>query len=165
LLDLATEGFQLRLKERAMIRRIVPDVISDQILQKVTPRDTVRQAARLMREKKIAAVLVMDGERLVGIVTERDMTVRVVAAGLDPDATPISEMMTADPDTLAPSDTASDALRMMKSRNYRHLPVVDGGTVVGMVSVRDLYAVYNGELEQDLKDRNAYIYGEAYGTA
>lgn len=148
-----------------MIRRIVPDVISDQILHKVTPRDTVRQAARLMREKKIAAVLVMEGERLVGIVTERDMTVRVVAAGLDPDATPISEMMTADPDTLAPSDTASDALRMMKSRNYRHLPVVDGGTVVGMVSVRDLYAVYNGELEQDLKDRNAYIYGEAYGTA
>lgn len=148
-----------------MIRRIVPDVISDQVLQKVTPRDTVRQAARLMRGKKIAAVLVMDGERLVGIVTERDMTVRVVAAGLDPDATPISEMMTADPDTLAPSDTASDALRMMKSRNYRHLPVVDGGTVVGMVSVRDLYAVYNGELEQDLKDRNAYIYGEAYGTA
>ena len=148
-----------------MIRRIVPDVICDQILQKVTPRDTVRQAARLMREKKIAAVLVMEGERLVGIVTERDMTVRVVAAGLDADTTPVSEMMTADPDTLAPSDTASDALRMMKSRNYRHLPVVDGGTVVGMVSVRDLYAVYNGELEQDLKDRNAYIYGEAYGTA
>ncbi len=148
-----------------MIRRIVPDVICDQILQKVTPRDTVRQAARLMREKKIAAVLVMEGERLVGIVTERDMTVRVVAAGLDADTTPVGEMMTADPDTLAPSDTASDALRMMKSRNYRHLPVVDGGTVVGMVSVRDLYAVYNGELEQDLKDRNAYIYGEAYGTA
>ena len=148
-----------------MIRRIVPDVICDQILQKVTPRDTVRQAARLMREKKIAAVLVMEGERLVGIVTERDMTVRVVAASLDADTTPVGEMMTADPDTLAPSDTASDALRMMKSRNYRHLPVVDGGTVVGMVSVRDLYAVYNGELEQDLKDRNAYIYGEAYGTA
>ncbi|MGE3333041.1 MAG: CBS domain-containing protein [Rhodospirillaceae bacterium] len=148
-----------------MIRRIVPDVISDQILQKVSPRDTVRQAARLMRDKKIAAVLVMDLDRLVGIVTERDMTVRVVAAGLDPDATPVREVMTTDPDTLAPSDTASDAIRMMKSRNYRHLPVVEGGQVVGMVSVRDLYAVYNGELEQDLKDRNAYIYGESYGAA
>lgn len=148
-----------------MIRRIVPDVISDQVLQKVTPRDTVRQAAHLMREKKIAAVLVMEGERLVGIVTERDMTVRVVAAGLDAETTPVGDMMTRDPDTLAPNDTASDAIRMMKSRNYRHLPVVEGGTVVGMVSVRDLYAVYNGELEQDLKDRNAYIYGEAYGTA
>jgi CBS domain-containing protein len=148
-----------------MIRRIVPDVIGDQVLQKVSPRDTVRQAACLMRDRKIAAVLVLDLERLVGIVTERDMTVRVVAAGLDPDTTPVRDVMTADPDTLAPSDTASDAIRMMKSRNYRHLPVVDHGHVMGMVSVRDLYAVYNGELEQDLKDRNAYIYGESYGVA
>lgn len=148
-----------------MIRRIVPDVVCDQILHKVTPRDTVRHASRLMRDKKVAAVLVMDGERLMGILTERDMTVRVVAAGLDADATPVREIMTADPDTLAPDDTASDAIRMMRSRNYRHLPVVDSGRVVGMVSVRDLYAVYNGELEQDLKDRNAYIYGESYGVA
>ncbi len=148
-----------------MIRRIVPDVVCDQTLHKVTPRDNVRQAARLMRDKKVAAVLVMDGERLRGILTERDMTVRVVAAGLDADATPVREIMTADPDTLAPDDTASDAIRMMRNRNYRHLPVVDGGRVVGMVSVRDLYAVYNGELEQDLKDRNAYIYGESYGVA
>jgi len=157
--------FQQRLKERAMIRRIVPDVINDQTLIKVAPRDTVRQAARLMRDKKIAAVLVMEGERLVGILTERDMTVRVVAAGLDAETTQVREIMTSDPDTLAPDDTASDAIRMMKSRNYRHLPVVEGGRVVGMVSVRDLYAVYNGELEQDLKDRNAYIYGESYGAA
>lgn len=148
-----------------MIRRIVPDVISGQVLQKIGPRDTARAAARLMRDKKIAAVLVMDLDRLVGIVTERDMTTRVVAAGLDADATPVREIMTADPDTLAPDDTAGDAIRMMKSRNYRHLPVVEGGRVVGMVSVRDLYAVYNGELEQDLKDRNAYIYGESYGAA
>jgi CBS domain-containing protein len=156
--------FQQRLKERAMIRRIVPDVISDQVLHKVTPRDTVRHASRLMREKKIAAVLVMEDDRLMGIVTERDMTVRVVAAGIDADGTPVREIMTANPDTLAPGDTASDAIRMMKMHNYRHLPVVEGGRVVGMVSVRDLYAVYNGELEQDLKDRNAYIYGESYGA-
>lgn len=148
-----------------MIRRIVPDVISDQILYRVSPRDTVRHAARTMRDKKIAAVLVMDLEHLVGILTERDMTVRVVAAGLDPDTTAVREIMTMDPDTLAPSDTAADAVRLMKLRNYRHLPVVDEGRVVGMVSVRDLYAVYNGELEQDLKDRNAYIYGESYGAA
>ncbi len=148
-----------------MIRRIVPDVISDQVLYKVTPRENVRAAAKMMRDKKIAAVLVMEGERLVGIVTERDMTVRVIAAGLNPDTAIASDIMTANPDTLSPGDTASDAIRMMRSRNYRHLPVVDGATVVGMVSVRDLYAVYNGELEQDLKDRNAYIYGESYGAA
>lgn len=148
-----------------MIRRIVPDVVNNQILHRVGPHDTARQAASLMRDKKIAAVLVMDGARLVGIVTERDMTARVVAAGLDPETTPVADIMTANPDTLAPDDTAGDAIRMMKNRNYRHLPVVAGEAVVGMVSVRDLYAVYNGELEQDLRERNAYIYGESYGTA
>lgn len=148
-----------------MIRRIVPDVVNNQILHRVTPHDNVRQAAILMRDKKIAAVLVMDSTRLVGIVTERDMTARVVAAGLDPETTPVADIMTANPDTLAPDDTASDAIRMMKNRNYRHLPVVAGEAVVGMVSVRDLYAVYNGELEQDLRERNAYIYGESYGAA
>jgi len=135
------------------------------VLHKVAPTDTVRSAARLMKEKKIAAVLVMDGERLVGIITERDMTVRVIAAGLNPETTLARDIMTANPDTLSPDDKASDAIRMMRERNYRHLPVVDGQKVVGMVSVRDLYAVYNTELEQDLKDRNAFIYGENYGTA
>ncbi len=148
-----------------MIRKIVPDVIGGQTLQSVAPGDTVRFAARLMREKRIAALLVMDGDSLVGIVTERDMTARVVAVGVDPETTRVRDIMTADPDTLAPDNTAADAIRMMREHNYRHLPVVDGATVVGMVSVRDLYAVYNTELEQDLKDRNAFIYGENYGMA
>jgi CBS domain-containing protein len=148
-----------------MIRKIVPDVISDQILCKVTPHENVRAAARLMRERKVAAVLVMDGERLVGIITERDMTSRVIAAGVNPDTAIAIDIMTADPDTLGPDDTAADAIRMMKLHNYRHLPVVDGTRVVGMVSVRDLYAVYNTELEQDLRDRNAFIYGESYGAS
>jgi len=147
-----------------MIRKIVPDVISGQTLQKVTPRDTARAAAGMMREKKIAAVLVMESDQLVGIITERDMTARVVAAGRDPDATLCADIMTANPDTLSPDDTASDALSMMRERNYRHLPVVTGSRVVGMVSVRDLYAVYKSELEEDLKDRNAFIYGESYGA-
>lgn len=146
-----------------MIRKIVPDVISGQTLQKVSPAENVRAAAKMMRDKKIAAVLVMEGERLVGIVTERDMTCRVIAAGINPDTAMIRDVMTANPDTLSPDDTASDAISMMRERNYRHLPVVSGERVVGMVSVRDLYAVYNTELEQDLKDRNAFIYGESYG--
>jgi len=148
-----------------MIRKIVPDVISGQTLHKVTPSDGVRQTAKLMREKKIAAVLVMERDRLVGIITERDMTSRVIAAGLDPDTAKAGDIMTANPDTLGPHDTAVSAIKMMMQRNYRHLPVVDGDVVVGMVSVRDLYAIYNGELEQDLKDRNAFIYGESYGIA
>lgn len=148
-----------------MIRKIVPDVISGQTLCTIGPADTVRSAARLMRERKVAAVLVMEGERLVGIITERDMTARVIAAGLNPEISTARDIMTANPDTLAPTDTASDAIRMMKRHNYRHLPVVDGARVVGMVSVRDLYAVYNTELEQDLAHRNAFIYGESYGAS
>ncbi len=148
-----------------MIRKIVPDVISGQTLCTIRPEETVRTAARLMRERKVAAVLVMDFDRLAGIITERDMTARVIAAGLNPDISTARDIMTANPDTLAPDDTAADAIRMMKLHNYRHLPVVDGKRVVGMVSVRDLYAVYNTELEQDLAHRNAFIYGESYGAS
>ncbi len=148
-----------------MIRKIVPDVINGQTLQIVSPYDSVRAAAKLMRDKKIAAVLVMEEDRLVGIITERDMTTRVVAAGLNPENAVCANIMTREPDTLSPDDTASDAIAMMRARNYRHLPVVKGARVVGMVSVRDLYAVYNGELQQDLKDRNAFIYGEGYGAS
>lgn len=146
-----------------MIRKIVPDVINDQILHKISPKDTIRTAAKLMRDKKIAALLVMNADRLVGIITERDMTVRVIAAGLNPDSSEVADIMTAEPDTLSPHDTAADAIHMMKSRGYRHLPVVEDDKVIGMVSVRDIYAVHNGELEQDLKDRNDFIYGESYG--
>jgi CBS domain-containing protein len=121
-----------------MTRKIVPDVISGQTLQKVSPRENVRLCAKMMRDKKIAAVLVMENDRLVGIVTERDMTARVIAAGLNPDTAVAADIMTANPDTLSPDDTASDAISMMRRRNYRHLPVVEGDRVVGMVSERDL---------------------------
>jgi len=146
-----------------MLRKIVPDVISGQTLHTVEPDATARHAAKIMKDKNIAAVLVTDNGVLTGIITERDITTRIVAAGVDPDTAKAINIMTANPDTLHPDDTASQAIKMMKERNYRHLPVKDGDTLVGMVSVRDLYASYNLELEEDLKDRNAFIYGENYG--
>ena len=147
-----------------MMRKIVPDVISLQTLIIVSQRDTARDIAKLMHEKRVAAVMVTEGDCLVGIITERDMTTRVVAAGNDPNTSTAKDIMTANPDTLHPNDTPAQAIKMMIERNYRHLPVKDGETLVGMVSVRDLYAIYNLELEEDLKDRNAFIYGENYGT-
>lgn len=147
-----------------MVRKIVPDVISGQTLITVSPDDSARDAAKVMHEKRIAAVMVTENDALVGIITERDMTARVVAAGLDPDTAKSRDIMTTDPDCLSPHDAPSQALKMMIERNYRHLPVTDGADLVGMVSVRDLYAIYNMELEEDLKDRNAFIYGENYGT-
>jgi CBS domain-containing protein len=147
-----------------MMRKIVPDVISLQTLIIVSQRDTARDIAKLMHEKRVAAVMVTEGDCLAGIITERDMTTRVVAAGNDPNTSTAKDIMTANPDTLHPNDTPAQAIKMMIERNYRHLPVTDGETLVGMVSVRDLYAIYNLELEEDLKDRNAFIYGENYGT-
>lgn len=149
-----------------MATRIVPHIIREpQNLSVVPPDTSVRAAAQLMRQRRIAAVMIVDDERLVGIMTERDIAARVVADGRDAEATTVAEIMTPDPDTLEADDPAMNALTMMREHNYRHLPVVKDGKPVGMVSIRDLYAVVQSELETDIRNRDAYIFGENYGTA
>ncbi len=147
-----------------MQRRIVPDLVSNQSLASLPPSATVRDAARIMAERHIGAVLVAVDGRLQGIFTERDLLARVVAAGLDPDDTVLGGVMTPDPDTVAPGDTALVALRRMTECGYRHLPVVSGGQMIGMVSIRDLYAAANSELAEDLEQREAFIFDTGYGT-
>jgi predicted transcriptional regulator len=71
--------------------------------------------------------------------------------------------MTGNPETVGPDDSALSALEKMKMRGFRHLPVVDNDKIVGMVSVRDLYASAKSQLEDDLKDRDAFIFGAGYG--
>lgn len=143
--------------------KIVPDVVRDQKLAQVPQAMTVREAAGLMAARHIGAVLVMDGPRLLGIFTERDLLARVVAPGLDPNDTRLSQVMTRDPDTIDAEASALDALQMMRRSGYRHLPVVSGGRVVGIISVRDLYGTVIAELEEDLRDRDAFIHGTGYG--
>ncbi|HEY0836601.1 MAG TPA: CBS domain-containing protein [Azospirillum sp.] len=145
-------------------RKLMPDVITEQTLTCLTADAGVREAARIMTERRIAAVLVTEGRRLVGIFTERDLTTRVVAAGRDPDTTRLSEVMTADPDTLGPDAPAGEALALMERHRYRHLPVVRDGDVVGIVSIRDLFAVVRAHLEDELKDRDAFIFGSQYSA-
>jgi CBS domain-containing protein len=98
----------------------------------------------------MGAVLIVDNAKLVGIVTERDIAVRVVAAGLDAVATKLAKVMTPDPDTLKPTDTVRAALDLMARRGYRHLPVLRRGKLVGMVSIRDLYRSVVDQLEADI---------------
>ena len=147
-----------------MQRRIVPDLVSNQTLASLPPSATVRDAARVMTERHIGAVLIAVDGRLQGIFTERDVLARVVAAGLDPDDTVLGGVMTPNPDTVAPNDTALEALRKMSNRGYRHLPVLDGERVVGIVSIRDLYAAANSELAEDLQQREAFIFDTGYGS-
>jgi len=145
------------------MRTIVPDVINNQNLITVRTDTNVYKIARIMKEKRIAAVLVTERDDLVGIVTERDIATRVVAVQADPQNTTANIIMTREPDILSPYDTPEQAIKMMIERNYRHLPVKDGNKLVGLVSIRDLYAIHNTELKEEINDRNAFIQGESYG--
>ena len=146
---------------RGMRPKIVPDVVTPGQVLSLPPKATVREAAKLMAMRNIAALLVVEDDSLLGIVTERDVSARVVAAGLDPDTTPLSAVMTPEPRSLAPDDSISEALELMRRHSFRHLPVLDGGHPVAMVSVRDLYAVVQSQLEHDILTRDAWIMGIA----
>jgi CBS domain-containing protein len=131
------------------MRKIVPDVMHTTEVVSLTGEASVREAAGLMRAHNIGAVLVMENERLQGIFTVADMTYRVVAEARDPDSTPLREVMTADPDTIAPGSAAIEALRLMQDGDYRHLPVVEGGVVRGMVSRRDFHGTEKARLDDE----------------
>lgn len=106
-----------------------------------SPADSLRSAAETMWRQQTGSLLVMDGESLVGIITERDV-MKAVARGSDVDATPVSEIMTTDVLTIDPTTSTHEAARHMAARWIRHLPVLDGGKVVGVVSQRDLVGVF-----------------------
>ncbi|CCQ73020.1 cyclic nucleotide-binding/CBS domain-containing protein [Magnetospira sp. QH-2] len=147
-----------------MHRKIIPDIVQFQTACALSPSDSARAAAECMAERNVAASVVLEDGNLVGIVTERDLTRKVVATGNTPDATTLAEIMTPNPDTLSPDDTAYSALRLMQTRHVRHLPVVDNGQVVSMVSIRDLYASITDELEHDIKETEAFVFGDRYGA-
>lgn len=108
-------------------------------LLSVEPAEAIRDVAQRMVERNLGAVLVLDGGRLVGIMTERDI-MRAVAAGLHGDAV-VGEYMSKDPETIEPDDTIQHAAVLMIHGGFRHLPVVERGNVVGILSIRDLTRV------------------------
>jgi CBS domain-containing protein len=106
-------------------------------LYSVSPTTTLGEAVSLMAQHGIGSTLVMEGSHLVGIFTERD-TVRAISQSHDAPRHEISSWMTGDPMTVDPDEDVDDALKTMLANGFRHLPVVDEGRVVGMVSMRDL---------------------------
>lgn len=104
----------------------------------VSPGISVSECVRSMNEHKIGAMLVMEGEQLVGIFTERDSLTRVVGAGLDPTTTTVAEVMTRDPISVPPQITLDEAMKIITQQRFRHLPVVENGKVLGIVSSGDL---------------------------
>jgi CBS domain-containing protein len=148
-----------------MQRRIVPHVVTGTQSLTTLPRSaSVCDAAMAMHERRIGAVMVVEDDRLIGIFTERDLA-RCIATNLDLPSTPLGLVMTRDPQTIGPDETAMEALGRMQDGNFRHLPVLDGGAVIGMVSVRDLFGAVRRELEEDLRSCEAFVHGESYGMA
>jgi CBS domain-containing protein len=128
-----------------MLDNPVRSVMRRRNLLTARPGISVADAARRMAKKDVGAIVVIEGERLVGIFTERDVVFRVVARGLDPAKTRVGEAMTPSPRTIDASERFGHALLIMHDNSFRHLPVTENGKLVGIVSARSA-------LDPDLED-------------
>jgi len=143
-------------------RKLITDVMNHHKLVCLPPQTSVAAASRTMFERKIGAVMVTSGNRLLGIVTERDINFRVIALSRSPETTLLSDIMTRNPDTLTPDAAVAEALEMMQSYGYRHVPVERNGAVIGVVSVRDLFMEVKQDLENDIHEREEFMFGSGY---
>jgi len=107
-------------------------------IHSVGPNTAVTECVRLMTVGNIGALIVLDGERLIGIFTERDALNKVLACGLDPANTKVSEVMTKDPYCIPPTTQVCDALKIITKKRFRHLPIMDNGKVIAVISSGDL---------------------------
>lgn len=138
-----------------MPNRTLRQVVEGQTVVSALANTTVRAAAITMARHKIGAILVVDDQgRLAGLFTERDVLNRVVAQGLDPDSTQLSTVMTADLQTASPDKPLAHALHMMFEGGFRHVPVVEDGRPVGMVSARNALGLEIQQFEKELADRD-----------
>ena len=120
-----------------MTQRTVKQIIEGQEPVTAPATTTVHEAALLMKRRNVGALMVVEGEKLVGVFTERDGLFRVLAEGLDSKTTELAAVMTANPQTIDADSVFTSALQMMHDGRYRHLPVVEDGRLIGVVSVRD----------------------------
>lgn len=130
----------------------------------VSPSATVLEAVHAMEAARSGAAVVVDGENLVGIISERDVMLRVVAAERDPNHTGVVEVMTSSLQTLGSDATTGEALELMVSQHIRHLPILDGqGKVAGLLSVRNLLQHHVEDLVDQLQSLEAYIAADGPG--
>jgi len=125
----------------------------------VAPNTTVADCVRKMNTERIGALLVVDEDKPVGIFTERDVMTRVLDAERDPKATLVSEVMSPDLACVNPDATVGDAMRVISEKRFRHLPVVEGGKVVGVVSIGDLTRWLVRNQEEEIQHLVNYIAG------
>src|SRR5436305_507743 len=139
--------------------RTIREIVRNQTVLSLPPDALVRDAARAMADRQVGSVLVVQRGKLVGIFTERDCLVRVLAAGVDPDTTELAAVMTRSPITITPDRLLVNALHRMHENGFRHLPVVKDGIPIGMVSVRDALGsdLMRFEEEEQVKEHLAEV--------
>jgi CBS domain-containing protein len=125
------------------------DLVKDRKVYSVEVTRTVLEAARFMMEHNIGALSVMRNGELAGIISERDIMNRVVAVGRTPGTTAVSEVMTANPRAVSADETVEECLFIMREFGFRHLPIVDGKELKGLVSLRDILIHRADELDRD----------------
>ena len=129
------------------------DVIS------ISPDASVLEAITLMADRSIGSLLVMQDGELKGIVTERDYARKVIVMGRSSESTPVSDIMSADVVTATAEQTVTKCMELMTNRRIRHLPVVEGDEVVGMISIGDLVQAIIADQQQEIEQLESYISG------
>ena len=125
----------------------------------IGPDDPVLAAVQAMADRYIGALLVMHGDELVGIVSERDYARKIVLKGRSSSATPVRDIMTSPVISVSPSDSVDTCMRLCTDSRVRHLPVVDGGKVIGVVSIGDLVKAVISEQGEQIEQLQRYIAG------
>ena len=135
----------------------IRDLISNRTIHYVQPAQTVFEAANYMVDRNVGAVPVLDDTKLVGIFSERDIMKRVVTEGRNPLTTRIGDVMSTDLATVGPGANSEEAMCLMQTHGVRHLPVCDGRTLVGFLSLRDLLRCHLDEKSGEAEMMRAYI--------
>lgn len=128
----------------------------------VPPSATVYEALQLMADKDIGALLVLDHERVAGIFSERDYARKVILKGRSSKETTVSELMSTPVSTVRSDQTIEDCMKLMTSRKYRHLPVVDGNTLMGVISIGDVVNALISSQKTTIRDLETFICGADY---
>jgi len=134
------------------------DIMVPGFVHAVQREAVVADAVRTMTERNVGIVAVLDGDRLVGLVSERDVVRRVVAAGRDPAATAVDDIMTTRIVFATPDEAFEDAVQLMDAANIRHLPVVEDGALLSMLSVRDLLRVELHARREEIRYLKEYMF-------
>ena len=129
----------------------------------IAPEESVYRALEVMAERNVGALVVLEGGRLVGVFSERDYARKVILRGLASRDTSVSQLMTREVVTVTPDDTVGGCMQRMTAGRFRHLPVVEGGRVTGVVSISDVVASIMAEQAFEIEQLQGYIAGTGGG--